>query len=78
MDNRKKKVVDFKVEYGRLNALEDAAGAVHPELGADEFRILLAHIHAAQRAIAAHSDYEHAKFKVVVSPSELHVVRDDA
>jgi hypothetical protein len=69
--------LDVKVEQGRLNALEDAAGALHPKLDEEEFRLLLAHIHAAQRAIVAHADSDSAVFKVKASPSELHVVRDD-
>ena len=74
----KKFEVDLDVENGRLNALDDAAGAAHPGMDAEEHRVLLAHLHAAQRAIHAHADHEHAKFNVKASPSELHVVRDDA
>lgn len=70
--------VNLCVENGRLNALEDAAGAVHPKMDAEEHRLLLAHLHAAQRAIHAHPDHEHAKFQVKASANELHVVKDDA
>ena len=69
--------VNVCVEHGRLNALEDAAGAVHPGMDAEEHRVLLAHLHAAQRAIHAHENHEQKKFSVKASPSELHVVCDD-
>lgn len=69
--------VDLDVENGRLNVLDEAAGAAHPGMDAEEHRVLLAHLHAAARAIHAHEGHEHKKFNVKASPSELHVVCDD-